>query len=348
MANLEIGIVGVPGCGKTTVLAALTGSMPATGGQAKPNLGIASVPDTRLQPLADTVGAKKITPATMQLVDLPGIGIGAQSGGKGTGELLAQVRQVDALVHVVRCFDASGLPPDPQGDLEGLDVELVAADAEMVERRVAAATAATKSGDKGAVAQAEAFAKFLDHLNEGEPARTYPGGPPAGLDLLTDKPVLVLANTGEDGSAEHVATVEAYAKQAGAGVVAMCAQLEAEIATLDEDERAAFLEDMGVTEPGAHRVARAAFELLDLLTFFTVGEKETRAWLVRRGADAVEAAGKIHTDIARGFIRAEVMDAADLLELGSAAEVSKAGKQRLEGKTYEVRDGDVMNIRFNV
>ena len=351
MANLEIGIVGVPGCGKTTLLNALSNAGAGTGGYSaggKANMAIAPVPDLRLNPLANTCGALKIVPASIQLVDLPGITIGAESGGRGAAELLGQVRQVDALIHVVRCFDAAGIDPEPLNDLEGLEVELVAQDAEHTDRRLKNARSQAKSGIKEAndlVGELEAFSA---HLNDGAPARTYAGDVPSVLDLLTDKPVLYVANTDESGSPGYAAIVEEYARDNGGSAVAMCAQVEAEIATLDADERLAFLEEMGIDEPGVNRVARAAFALLDLITFFTVGEKETRAWLVRRGADAQEAAGKIHSDIARGFIRAEVIDTDDLLEHGSHQEVAKVGKMRLEGKTYTVRDGDVLNVRFNV
>lgn len=346
MANLEIGIVGVPGCGKTTVVNALTGGTLDTGGYAgtKANLAIANVPDPRLQQLAASVGARKITAATMQLVDLPGI----DPEGKGAGELLGQVRQVDALIHVVRCFDAGGVPPQPQEDVEGLEVALVAADADHADRQLTAARARAKSGDKAARQRVEELERFLAHLNDGAAARTYPGKVPVGLDLLTDKPVLFVANTAEDGSPDEVAVVEQLAAEAGGGCVAMCAQIEAEIAALEPEEAAGFMRELGITEPTVDRVGQAAFKLLDLITFFTVGEKETRAWLVRRGDDAQTAAGKIHTDIARGFIRAEVISADDLIELGSHAAAASAGKQRLEGKTYVVQDGDTLNVRFNV
>lgn len=350
MANLEIGIVGRPGCGKTTLLNALSGADLEVGGYAvatKANVAVATVPDARLAPLAALESSRKVTPATMQLVDIAGITDGG-AGGSSNAELLGQVRQVDALIHVVRCFDSAGIEPHPLADLEGVEVEMVVADHDHVSRRLEKVRSASKSGDPALqeeVAQLESFVAWLD---DGNSARTYDGVVPPELDLVTGMPVLYVANVDELGSGEPVAVVEAYAREQGAGCVVVSAQIESEIAQLDEGEAVQFLAELGIDEPAIDRVGRAAFELLDLVTFFTVGPTETRAWVVRRGSDAVIAAGKIHSDIARGFIRAEVIDWQELLDCGSHAEAARRGTMRLEGKTYVVRDGDVINVRFNV
>jgi ribosome-binding ATPase len=297
---LEVGIVGPSGGGKTSLFTALT---KAGGGEyGKTNVGMAPIADERLAALAAVVGARKVTPATIRVQDVPGAGE-AQLG---------NLRQVDALLVVLRGFGAGA---DPAGDLESFKLELLVADRDHVERRLERVTKQAKSGDPKLRAEVEELTKILAHLDGGGALADYPGELPGELEPLTTKPLITLEN--------------------GPGGIDL--KLEAELAELP-DEEAAALDDI------AGRLGRA----LDLITFFTAGEKETRAWTLRNGQTALDAAGTIHTDIARGFIRCEVVDWRDLVDAGSHAEVARLGKQRLEGKTYVVRDGDVLNIRFNI
>jgi ribosome-binding ATPase YchF (GTP1/OBG family) len=304
---LQAGIVGLPGAGKTTLFRALT---KAAGGEyGKENVGIAEIPDERLGPLAAVVGARKVTPATLRVVDVPGTG----------AALLGNLRQVDALLVVLDAHSGAASPAD---DLETLRLELLVADRDHVERRLERVAKQAKSGDASLRAEEAELRRLLDHLEAGKGLDEWPGELPPELEPLTTKPLIALEN--------------------GPGGIDLA--LEAELAELPEEEAAEYRE--GPSALG--EVVRRLTEALDLITFFTAGDKETRAWTLRRGQTALEAAASIHTDIARGFIRAEVLDWRDLVELGSHAEVSRAGKMRLEGKTYEVRDGDVLNVRFNV
>jgi ribosome-binding ATPase YchF (GTP1/OBG family) len=305
---LEVGIVGLPGAGKTTLFTALT---KAAGGEyGKTNVGMAQVADDRLDALANVVHAKKVTPAAIRVQDVPGTG----------SALLGALRQVDALLVVLDGFSPDA---DPARDLENLKLELVVADRDHVERRLERVEKQAKSGDPKLRAEVEELRKVLAHVETGAPLAEYPSELPGELEPLTIRPLIAVEN--------------------GPGGIDLA--LEAELAELPDEEAAAF-RDGGVS--ALEEVVRRLRDALDLVTFFTAGEKETRAWLLRNGQSALDAAATIHSDIARGFIRCEVLDWRDLVEAGSHAEAARRGEQRLEGKTYVVRDGDVLNIRFNV
>ncbi len=305
---LEIGIVGLPGSGKTTLFTALTKASGA--GFGKENVGMASIPDERLGQLAELVGARKITPATIRVVDVPGTG----------PALLGGLRQVDAILAVADGFTPGG---DPAADLENLELELLVADRDHVERRLERVEKQAKSGDAALRKEVDVLKELLAHLDAGNTLRDFPGELPGELEPLTTKPLITVVN----------------------GAAGIDLQLEAELAELDDEEAAAYREG----KPSAlDEIVRRLTEALGLITFFTAGEKETRAWTLRQGETALDAAGTIHSDIARGFIRAETILTSDLLEAGSHAEASRRGTQRLEGKTYVIQDGDVLNIRFNV
>jgi hypothetical protein len=304
---LQVGIVGLPGSGKTTLFTALTRT--AGGGFGKENVGMASIPDERLGRLAELVGARKVTPATIRVVDVPGTG----------PALLGGLRQVDAILAVTDGFSEGA---DPAGDLETLELELLVADRDHVERRLERVEKQAKSGDAALRKEVEVLRELLAHLDAGDTVRDFPGELPPELEPLTTKPLLAVEN--------------------GPGGIDL--KLEAELAELPEDEAAAFRDGPSALD----EIVRRLSDALDLITFFTAGEKETRAWSLRRGATALDAAATIHSDIARGFIRSETITWSDLLDAGSHAEAARRGTQRLEGKAYVVRDGDVLNIRFNV
>ena len=368
MSNLEVGIVGLPNVGKSTLFNAIT----KAGAEAanypfctiEPNVGVVAVPDERLTVLTNMYKSKKTTPASVRFVDIAGLVKGA-SKGEGLGnKFLEHIRQVDAVAHVVRCFDSSDITHvegsiDSLRDIAIIETELCLADLEVVERRLLKAQKLLKSGSKEAKAENEVLEKLKALLDEGRPVREAELSEDEltmlrEVNLLTNKPTLYIANVSEDEVADadsnnpYVREVREYAKRSGAEVVTISAKVESEIAELDAEEAKAFLAEMGLKESGLDRLIHAAFELLGLMTFLTAGEDECRAWTIVRGTTAPKAAGKIHTDFERGFIRAEIVGYDDLVANGSVAASREKGVVRLEGKDYIMQDGDVVNFRFNV
>lgn len=361
---IQCGIVGLPNVGKSTLFNALTSAGIAAENYPfctiDPNVGVVPVPDPRLAELAAIVKPEKIVPATVEFVDIAGLVAGA-SKGEGLGnQFLAHIREVDAIAHIVRCFQNDDIVHvagriDPLADIETINTELALADLATAEKALDRASRASKSGDKEAAHKRDLLERVKAHLDEAQPVRALPLGREeradlAELHLFTAKPVMYVANVSEHGFTEnpYLTAVEQLAAREGSQVVAVCAAIEAEIARLDEADRTEFLAELNLDEPGLARVARAAYRLLGLQTYFTAGPKEVRAWTVRVGATAPQAAGVIHTDFERGFIRAEVISYADYVALEGEAGAKEAGKLRLEGKDYVVREGDVVHFRFNV
>ena len=360
---MKCGIVGLPNVGKSTLFNALTKAGIAAENYPfctiEPNVGIVPVPDPRLDAIAGIEHPQKVVPAVVEFVDIAGLVAGA-SKGEGLGnKFLANIRETDAIAHVVRCFEDPNVvhvagKVDPVSDIETINTELALADLDAVERQISKhAKLAQTTGDKEAVRLVSALNKVRSALDAGQPARTAELSKEeraviAPLFLLTMKPTMYVANIAEKGSEALLEKIRAHAKKEGAPVIPVSAAIEAQIADLPDEDKQLFLEDLGMDEPGLNRVIRAAYALLGLQTYFTAGPKEVRAWTVRAGATAPQAAGVIHTDFERGFIRAEIASYEDFVACGGEQGAKEAGKLRLEGKDYAVRDGDVIHFRFNV
>ncbi|MEM7261776.1 MAG: redox-regulated ATPase YchF [Planctomycetota bacterium] len=366
--GFRCGIVGLPNVGKSTIFNSLTNSAQAEAANfpfctIEPNLGIVEVPDPRLHDIAECIPPQKLIPTSMNFVDIAGLVAGA-SRGEGLGnKFLAHIRETNAIAHVVRCFEDGNVihvdgSVDPIRDVEVIHTELLLADLETVTKRYDAVKKKARGGDKETIKLVELLEKMRPEMDAGTPVRAIELSADdrariATLQLLTDKPVMYVGNVAEDDIADPDASelyqkLVKHAESEGAGIVAICGKIEAELAELTGEERAEFLSDLGLEEPGLNRVIRAGYDLLDLRTYFTAGEKEVRAWTFREGATAPQAAGVIHTDFERGFIKADVYHYRDLMEHRSEAAVKDAGLMRLEGKGYVVEDGDIMHFRFSV
>ena len=372
--GFNCGIVGLPNVGKSTLFNALTRTIAAQAANfpfctIEPNTGRVAVPDARLQKLAEIVQPKTVTPTQLEFVDIAGLVKGASQGAGLGNKFLENIRRTDAIVHVVRCFDdenimhvvadaSQNVPVDPLGDIETIDLELIMADLEMVNRRIEKAQKAAK-GDKKFLHEAEVFKALAAHLDGGKSARTFECDKDdraivETADLLSLKPIIYAANMDEDGFAhyednKYFQSVRDLAAREGAQVLPICAKLEQDIAELDDpEEKAMFMEELGVAESGLHKLIKASYTLLGLISFLTAGSDECRAWTIKKGTKAPQAAGKIHTDFERGFIRAEVIAFDDMKACGTMAAAKAKGLVRSEGKEYVMKDGDIVNFLFNV